>query len=67
MIAIPQNLKTEKNKFIQPLALTHRITSIDLLRGIALGTEFMFADKTISVTGKVTLFKDKPQIVVSSP
>ncbi len=29
--------------------------------------EVMFADKTISVTGKVTLFKDKPQIVVSSP
>ncbi len=33
----------------------------------AQGPEVMVADKTISVTGKVTLFKDKPQIVVSSP
>ncbi|MEJ7821912.1 MAG: heparan-alpha-glucosaminide N-acetyltransferase domain-containing protein [Chitinophagaceae bacterium] len=36
MIASTQNLKTEKNKFIQPLAVTRRITSIDLLRGIVM-------------------------------
>ncbi len=36
MIAIPQNLKREKSKFIQPLAVTNRITSIDLLRGIVM-------------------------------
>ncbi len=36
MIASTQNLKIEKNKFIQPLAVTHRITSIDLLRGIVM-------------------------------
>ena len=36
MIASTQNLKTEKNKFIQPSAVTHRITSIDLLRGIVM-------------------------------
>lgn len=30
------------------------------------GPEIMFADKTISVTGKVTIFRDKPQIVISS-
>ncbi len=36
MMAITQNLKTDKNIFIQPLAVTHRITSIDLLRGIVM-------------------------------
>ncbi len=36
MIASTQNLKTEKNKFFQPLAVTRRITSIDLLRGIVM-------------------------------
>ena len=36
MIASTQNLKTEKNTFIQPLAVTRRITSIDLLRGIVM-------------------------------
>ncbi|MBA4141288.1 MAG: hypothetical protein H0X70_12490 [Segetibacter sp.] len=36
MIESTQNLKTEKNKFFQPLAATRRITSIDLLRGIVM-------------------------------
>jgi uncharacterized membrane protein len=36
MIASTQNLKTEKNKFFQPLTVTRRITSIDLLRGIVM-------------------------------
>lgn len=36
MIASTQNLKTNKNNIIQPLAVTHRIPSIDLLRGIVM-------------------------------
>jgi uncharacterized membrane protein len=36
MMAITQDLKTDKKIFIQPLTATKRITSIDLLRGIVM-------------------------------